>query len=56
MVRNLPAMQETWVLSLGSEKFPGEENDNTGQYSCLEIPWTGGAWWAIVHGITKSRT
>ena len=26
------------------------------QYSCLENPLEGGAWWAIVHGVTKSRT
>ena len=26
------------------------------QYSCLENPMDGGAWWAAVHGITKSRT
>ena len=26
------------------------------QYSCLEHPMDGGAWWAAVHGVTKSRT
>ena len=26
------------------------------QYSCLENPTDGGAWWATVHGVTKSRT
>ena len=26
------------------------------QYSCLENPWDRGAWWATVHGITKSQT
>ena len=25
------------------------------QYSCLENPMDGGAWWAVVHGVTKSR-
>ena len=25
-------------------------------YSCLENPMDGGAWWAAVHGIAKSRT
>ena len=25
------------------------------QYSCLEIPMDGGAWWAAVHGVAKSR-
>ena len=27
-----------------------------GQCSCLENPMDGGTWWAIVHGVTKSRT
>ena len=26
------------------------------QYSCLENPTGGGAWWAAVHGVAKSRT
>ena len=26
------------------------------QYSCMENPMDGGAWWAVVHGVTKSRT
>ena len=26
------------------------------QFSCLENPMGGGAWWAAVHGVTKSRT
>ena len=26
------------------------------QCSCLENPMDGGAWWAAVHGVTKSRT
>ena len=26
------------------------------QYSCLENPMDGGAWWAIVHGVAQSRT
>ena len=26
------------------------------QYSCLKNPMDGGAWWAAVHGVTKSRT
>ena len=26
------------------------------QYSCLENPTDGGAWWAAVHGVPKSRT
>ena len=26
------------------------------QYSCLENPMDGGAWWAAVYGVTQSRT
>ena len=26
------------------------------QYSCLENPMDGGTWWAVVHGVAKSRT
>ena len=33
----------------------GEGNDNPLQYSCLESPMDRGAWWATVHGITKSQ-
>ena len=34
----------------------GEGNGNPFQYSCLENPMDGGAWWATVHGVTKSQT
>ena len=33
-----------------------EGNGTPLQYSCLESPMDGGAWWAAVHGVTKSRT
>ena len=33
----------------------GEGNSNPLQYSCLENPMDGGAWWATVHGVAKSR-
>ena len=33
-----------------------EGNGTPLQYSCLENPLDGGAWWAAVHGVTKSRT
>ena len=38
------------------ERSPGEGNGNPLQYSCLENPMDTGAWWAIDHGVTKSRT
>ena len=34
-----------YIISLG------EGNDNPLQYSCLENPMDGGAWWATVHGV-----
>ena len=33
----------------------GEGNGNPLQYSCLENPMDGGAWWAVVHGVARSR-
>ena len=41
----------------GSGRSPGEGKwQNPLQYSCLENPMEGGAWWAPVHGVAKSRT
>ena len=34
----------------------GERNGNPLQYSCLENPRDGGAWWAAIYGVTQSRT
>ena len=34
----------------------GEGDGTPLQYSCLESPMDGGAWWAAVHGVAKSRT
>ena len=38
----------TWIVREG--------NGNPLQYSCLEDPMDGGAWWAAVHGVAKSLT
>ena len=40
----------------GSGRSPGEGNGNPLQYSCLENPMGGGAWWTTVHGVAKRRT
>ena len=40
----------------GSGSSPGEGNGNPFQYSCLENLMDGRAWWATVHGVTKSWT
>ena len=34
----------------------GEGNGNTLQCSCLENPRDGGAWWAVISGVTQSQT
>ena len=34
----------------------GEGNSTPLQYSCLENPMDGGAWWAAVHRVAKSQT
>ena len=44
---------DIWYLSI----YPsGEGNGTPLQYSCLENPMDGAAWWAAVHGVAKSRT
>ena len=40
----------------GLGRSPGEGNGNPLQYSCLENPMDGEAWWATVHGVAKSQT
>ena len=52
MVKNSPAMQETWGLGRSS----GEGNGNPEKFSCLENSVDRGAWWATVHGVPKSQT
>ena len=39
-----------------SRRFLGERNGNPLQYYCLENSMDRGSWWAIVHGVAKSRT
>ena len=56
MVKNSPAIWETWVQSLGWED-PLEEGITThSSILAWRIPMDRGAWWAEVHGVTKSRT
>ena len=55
-VKNMPAMQETWVWSLGQED-PLEKGKAThSNILALENSTDRGAWQAIVHGVSKSRT
>ena len=48
LVKNLPAMQETWVPSLGWEDPLEKGNATRSSILAWRIPWT-------VHGITKSQ-
>ena len=57
MVKNPPVnagRDEGWIP--GSGRPPGTGHGNPLQYSCLENPTDRGAWWATVHGVTKSQT
>ena len=56
MVKNPPAMQETWVCSLGWE---GPLEDGMAAHSSIpdwRMSMDRGAWWATVHGVAKSWT
>ena len=59
VVKNLPAnagdIRDMGLIS-GLGRSPGEKHGNPVQYSCLENPMDTGAWWATVHGVTKSWT
>ena len=46
LVKNLPAVWETWVQSLGGEDPLEKEMATHFQYSCLENPTDQGVWWA----------
>ena len=60
LIKNPPAMQETWVRPLGwedpLEKGMAKGHGNQLQYSCLENTMDRGAWQATVHRVTKSQT
>ena len=44
------------IITLCFFFFSGEGSGTPLQYSCLENPMDGGAWWAAVHGVARSRT
>ena len=59
LVKNLPANEgdaRDMGLIPASGRFPGRENGNSLQYSCLENPMDRGAWQATVHGVAKGET
>ena len=45
----------SWIGLKGTMLSEGEGNGTPLQDSCLENPMDGGAWWAVVHGVAKSR-
>ena len=56
-----PLTDQLNMLQFNVEKrynsdYSGEGNGTPLQYSCLENLMDGGAWWAAVHGVAKSRT
>ena len=56
MVKNLPAIRETWVQSLGWEE-PLEDGMAThSSFLAWNIAMDRGAWRAAVHGVAKSQT
>ena len=55
IVKNLPAMQETWVWSLDWEDPLEKGTGDPLQYSCLENSMDRGVWCAAVHGVARSR-
>ena len=54
--KNLPAMQETWVQSLGWEDPLEEGMPTHSSILARENPRDRGAWHATVDGVTKSQT
>ena len=55
MVKKPPALQETWIWSLGQEDSLEEEMATHSSILAWRIPWTG-AWRTTVHGVMKSQT
>ena len=59
MVKKLPAnagdADDTGSI-LGSGRSPGGGNGTPFQYSCVDNPMYRGVFWAVVHGVAKSRT
>ena len=54
VVKNPPAMQESWVQSLGWEDSLEEGMATHANILAWRIPMDRGAWWATVHGVMKN--
>ena len=55
-VKHPPAIQETWVRSLGREDPLEKEMLTLSSILAWRVPRTEEPWWATVHGVSKSRT
>ena len=55
-VKNLPAVWETWVPSLGREDALEEHMATRSRILAWSIPMDRGAWWPAVHGVAKGQT
>ena len=55
MVKNPPAMEETWVQSLGWEDPLEEDTATHSRILAWRSHMDGGAWRATIHGVTKSQ-
>ena len=56
MVKNPPAVWETWIRSLGLEDPLGEGIATYSSILAWRIPMDRGAWQAVVHGVAKNWT
>jgi len=50
------AQSSQWTHPVINSTLDGSSEKAMASHSCLENPMDGGAWWAAVHGVTKSRT
>ena len=56
VVQNVPYLPFTITVKPSGLTFLPWVRKRTVQHSCLKNPMDGGAWWAAVHGVAKSRT
>ena len=56
LIKNLSAIQETLVVFLGQENLLEESMATYLSILAWRLSMDRGAWWAIVHGVTKSQT
>jgi len=56
IVKNLPAIWETWVRFLGWEDTLEEDMGTYSSILAWRFPMDRGAWWTTVHGVTKTWT